>query len=60
VLLTAILISVVGLAIVAGMTWLMLRVNRAEQRKIERIREESEARGEKPWTSYLPYLDRGL
>jgi len=46
-----ILISVGGIAITAGGAWLMIRVNQADQRKIDRIREEWEASGrEKPWT----------
>lgn len=46
-----ILIGVGGVAIIAGGVWLMVRVNRADQRKIERLREEWEADGgEKPWT----------
>jgi hypothetical protein len=45
-----ILISVGGIAIIAGGVWLMLRADRSDQRKIERIREEFEASGsEKPW-----------
>jgi hypothetical protein len=46
-----ILIAVGGIAIIAGGTWLMIRVNRADQRKIQRLREEWEAGDkEKPWT----------
>ena len=46
-----ILISLGGIGIIAGGAWLMLRINRADQRKIERIREEWEASGrEKPWS----------
>jgi len=46
-----ILIAVGGIAIIAGGAWLMIRVNRADQRKIERLREEWEAGDkEKPWT----------
>jgi hypothetical protein len=37
--------------VVAPAVWLMIRVNRANERKMERIREEWEAGGrEKPWT----------
>jgi hypothetical protein len=46
-----ILIAVGGIAIIAGGAWLMLLANRADQRKIERLREEWEASGrEKPWS----------
>ena len=46
-----ILIAAGGIAIIAGGIWLMLRADRADQRKIERLREEWEAGDkEKPWT----------
>ena len=45
-----IVLSVGGIALIAGGAWLMLRVDRADQRKIERLREEWEASDrEKPW-----------
>jgi hypothetical protein len=53
-----ILISLGGIAIIATGAWLMLRVNRADQRKIERIREEWEASGrEKPWSWGISWGD---
>jgi hypothetical protein len=46
-----ILISAGSIALVVGAVRFMHRVNRADQRKIERIREEWEASGrETPWT----------
>ena len=55
-----ILISVGGIAITAGGAWLMIRVNQADQRKIDRIREEWEASGrEKPWTWGASWGDSG-
>ena len=46
-----ILICLGGIGIVAAGVWLMLRVNRSDQQKIERLRDEWEASGrEKPWS----------
>jgi hypothetical protein len=49
---TAFALFVAAMAIfVAPIAWLMFRAHRADQRKIERIREDWEGGGrEKPWT----------
>jgi hypothetical protein len=48
---TAALFAAAIAFVVAPTVWFMIRVNRADERKIERIREEWEAGGrEKPWT----------
>jgi len=45
-----ILISAAGVAIVFGAFFLMLRINRAHERKIQRLREDWEASGgSEPW-----------
>jgi hypothetical protein len=45
-----ILISAVGVAMVVGALYLMLRINRAHERKIQRLHEDWEASGgTKPW-----------
>jgi hypothetical protein len=49
---TTVVLFIAAMAlVVAPAVWLMIRVNRGDERKIERIREEWEAGGrEKPWT----------
>ena len=45
-----ILISAAGVAMVVGALCLMLRINRAHERKIQRLREDWEASGRsEPW-----------
>jgi hypothetical protein len=45
-----ILMSAAGVAMVAGALYLMLRINRAHERKIRRLREDWEASGRsEPW-----------
>ncbi len=45
-----ILMSAVGVAIVVGALYVMLRINRAHERKIQRLREDWEASGRsEPW-----------
>lgn len=55
-MMTAVVLFVAAMAfIVAPATWLMICSNRADERKIERIRENWEAGGrEKPWTWNFP------
>ena len=55
-----ILICMGGIGIVAGTTWLMLRLNRADQQKIEVLREEWEASGkDKPWAWGVNWTNGG-
>ena len=53
-----ILISLGGIGIIATGAWLMVRVSRADQRKVDCIREEWEASGrEKPWSWGISWGD---
>ena len=55
-----IVIAVGGIAIIAGGAWLMILVNRADQRKIDRLREVWDASGrEKPWSWGIGWGDSG-